>query len=47
LITKTQDANEIRKKASEFGFKTMLQDGVEKILKGITTPEEVLSVTKT
>ena len=47
LITKTQDANEIRKKASEFGFKTMLQDGVEKISKGITTPEEVLSVTKT
>jgi general secretion pathway protein E len=46
LITKTQDANEIRKKAYEFGFKTMLQDGIEKILKGITTSEEVLSVTK-
>lgn len=44
LIVKTQDANEIRNLAVKKGFKTMLQDGIEKILKGITTSEEVLSV---
>jgi len=44
LITKTQDANAIREEAKKFGFKTMLQDGIEKILKGITTSSEVLSV---
>lgn len=44
LIVKTQDANEIRNSARKRGFKTLMEDGVEKILKGITTPEEVLSV---
>ena len=44
LVVKTQDANEIRNLAVKKGFKTMLQDGIEKILKGITTSEEVLSV---
>jgi len=45
LIAKTQDSNVIKEKAKEKGFKTMLQDGIEKILKGITTSEEVLAVT--
>lgn len=44
LVTKTQDANVIRDEARKFGFKTMLQDGIDKILKGITTSSEVLSV---
>ncbi len=44
LITKTQDANEIRKAARKKGFKTMLEDGIGKILKGITTSSEVLAV---
>jgi general secretion pathway protein E len=44
LITQTQDANIIREKAKEKGFKTMLEDGIDKILKGITTSAEVLSV---
>ena len=43
LVTRTQDATEIRNFALQRGFKTMLQDGVEKILKGITTPQEVLA----
>ncbi|NPB05282.1 MAG: type II/IV secretion system protein [Aquificae bacterium] len=46
LITKTQDANEIRKAARRHGFKTMLEDGREKVLKGITTSSEVLSAVK-
>ncbi len=44
LINNTQDANVIRNEARKFGFKTMLEDGIEKILKGITTSSEVLSV---
>ncbi len=43
LIIHTQDANEIRRAAREKGFKTMFEDGVGKILAGITTPEEVLA----
>ena len=43
LITKTQDAVVIREEAKKKGFKTLLEDGVEKILKGITTSAEVLS----
>ena len=46
LINRTQDSNEIKKIAKQKGFKTMLEDGIEKILKGITTSSEVLSVIK-
>ena len=46
LINQTQDANEIRKLARKKGFRTMLEDGIDKILKGITTSSEVLSVIK-
>lgn len=42
LITKVQDANLIRKKAKERGFRTMQEDGIEKVLKGITTTQELL-----
>ena len=43
LITETQDSNRLRQEARKYGFKTMLEDGVQKILKGVTTPEEVLA----
>ncbi len=46
LINETQDANEIRKLAKRKGFKTMLEDGINKIIKGLTTSSEVLSVVK-
>ncbi len=46
LITQTQDANDIRKLAKEKGFRTMLEDGIEKVKRGITTSSEVLSVIK-
>ncbi|RUM30038.1 MAG: type II secretion system protein GspE [Aquifex sp.] len=46
LINHTQDSNDIRNEAKKKGFKTMLEDGIEKILKGITTSSEVLSVVK-
>jgi type IV pilus assembly protein PilB len=46
LITKRQDADAILQKAVEEGMTTMLDDGLDKILKGLTTLEEVLRVTK-
>jgi general secretion pathway protein E len=45
LILKTQDSNLIQKEAVKKGMTTLRQDGVEKILKGFTTIEEVLRVT--
>lgn len=46
LITKRQDADVILQKAIEQGLTTMLDDGLEKVTKGLTTIEEVLRVTK-
>ncbi|MEZ0360903.1 MAG: GspE/PulE family protein [Hydrogenobacter sp.] len=46
LLIKTQDANDIRKLARERGFKTMYEDGLEKVTKGITTPEELIRAVK-
>lgn len=46
LITKRADADVVAQKAIEEGMTTMLDDGLEKVLKGLTTIEEVLRVTK-
>jgi type IV pilus assembly protein PilB len=46
LITKRQDADVISQRAIEEGMTTMLDDGLDKVLKGLTTIEEVLRVTK-
>lgn len=37
-------AQEIRRKARSGGMKTLLEDGIAKALRGITTLEEVLSI---
>lgn len=47
LITKRADSDALLQKAVEEGMTTMLDDGLEKVLKGETTIEEVLRVTKT
>lgn len=45
LILTTADANRIKKEAVEkFGMKTLRADGVDKVLKGVTTIEEVYRV---
>jgi type II secretory ATPase GspE/PulE/Tfp pilus assembly ATPase PilB-like protein len=44
LVMKRATADEIRKTSIENGMKTMLEDGVEKAIKGLTTIEEVLRV---
>lgn len=46
LILKTYDANQIKEAALKQNMVTLLQDGKSKVLKGITTIEEVLRVTQ-
>jgi len=46
LIVKRTSANIIRDKAILQGMKTLRQDGLDKVCKGITTIEEVLRVTQ-
>ncbi|MFN7065544.1 MAG: GspE/PulE family protein [Aquificaceae bacterium] len=46
FILRTQDPVEIRNYARSKGFRTMLEDGIRKVVAGITTPEEVLRAVK-
>jgi general secretion pathway protein E len=46
LIMQRANANTIKVAAMERGMRTLLQDGVRKILQGRTTAEEVLRVTQ-
>ncbi len=46
LISEKNDANAILNQAMQEGMDTMLDDGMKKIIKGLTTIEEVLRVTK-
>ncbi len=46
LVDNRRSALDIRKKAIEQGMKTLRQDGLEKVMKGVTTLEEVLRVTE-
>jgi general secretion pathway protein E len=46
LILKSADANQIRTTAKQYGMRTLLEDGAEKIKAGITTLSEILRVTQ-
>jgi len=46
LVDGRRSAAEIKKKAIEQGMKTLREDGLEKVRKGVTTLEEVLRVTE-
>lgn len=46
LIMRRANADEIREKALEEGMKTMIDDGIKKVLAGVTTIEEVLRATR-
>ena len=46
LIVSGADSNVIRRKAIEQGMTTLFRDGVDKIVKGVTTVDEVLRVTQ-
>ena len=44
LILQTSDASQLRSQACSQGMKTLLQDGAGKVIRGITTVEEVYRV---
>jgi type IV pilus assembly protein PilB len=46
LITERNDSDAINKAATDEGMTTMLDDGLDKVRKGLTTVEEVIRVTK-
>jgi len=46
LIVKKNDSDVIAKAAVEEGMTTMFEDGIQKVVKGLTTIEEVMRVTK-
>jgi general secretion pathway protein E len=46
LILKTYDSNLIKNEALNHNMITLRQDGIQKVLKGISTIEEVLRVTQ-
>ena len=46
LVLKTSDSNQINELAVGRGMTTLLQNGAEKVLQGLTTLEEVLRVTR-
>ena len=46
LINTRASSGQIKKKALEQGMKTLLRHGWEKVRQGLTTPEEVIRVTK-
>jgi type II secretory ATPase GspE/PulE/Tfp pilus assembly ATPase PilB-like protein len=46
LIIKTHDSNRIKNKALQHKMATLRQDGIQKVLNGITTFEEVLRVSE-
>ncbi|MFP4225178.1 MAG: type II secretion system ATPase GspE [Desulfobacterales bacterium] len=46
LILKNYDSHQIKKEAINQGMTTLFQDGIRKVLSGVTTIEEVLRVTQ-
>ena len=46
MITERMDSQRIKNHAVSQGMKTLRQDGIEKVIQGITTLEEVLRVTQ-
>jgi general secretion pathway protein E len=44
MIIEKQDASAIRSRSVAAGFKTMLDDGIDKVLRGVTSLDEVLRV---
>jgi type II secretory ATPase GspE/PulE/Tfp pilus assembly ATPase PilB-like protein len=46
MVNSKKSADEIKKKAIEIGMRTLRDDGLDKIRKGITTIDEVLRVTE-
>ena len=46
LVSKKASSMQIKKKAIERGMQTLRQDGLKKVIAGLTTPEEVMKLTQ-
>ena len=46
LVYERVPSNVLRARAREMGMRTLREDGVRKIMAGVTTPEEVISITQ-
>jgi general secretion pathway protein E len=46
LIQRTYDAYQIKQEALKHGLVTLRRDGIDKVLRGITSIEEVIRVTQ-
>ncbi len=47
MVLKTYDSHQLKREAVASGMTTLYQDGIRKVLQGVTTIEEVLRVTQT
>jgi len=45
MVEAKSSADEIKKRAAVLGMQTLRQDGLNKVLKGLTTPDEIMRVT--
>jgi type IV pilus assembly protein PilB len=45
MINKRSSTLKLRQKARELGMRTLREDGVRKVLAGLTSAEEVISIT--
>ena len=46
MVLRNMDSNLIKREARKFGMRTLREDGAQKMLRGLTTLEEVLRVTR-
>jgi type II secretory ATPase GspE/PulE/Tfp pilus assembly ATPase PilB-like protein len=46
MVTANPDVNQLRKLCRERGLVTLRQDGFQKVMKGLTTVDEILRVTE-
>ncbi len=46
LVLRGSDSNVIKREARKFGMRTLREDGAEKMMRGLTTLEEILRVTR-
>jgi general secretion pathway protein E len=46
VILSTSDANAVKKAAVSEGMRTLRLEGADKVIRGVSTPEEILRVTQ-
>jgi general secretion pathway protein E/type IV pilus assembly protein PilB len=46
LVYERVPSNVLRARAREIGMRTLREDGIRKIMSGVSTPEEVISITQ-